>query len=512
MQHGASERPQPRVSEATAFAAKRPPASAFTWAPLVVGAAGLAVLVFLVRGFVTDDAYISARYARNLALGLGPVWNPGGPAVEGYGNPLLVLLEAAVYRLGADGLVAARAMGVAGAFGVVAAVFRLGRAPFGACAASAAAMLVGLTPAMAFWAVGGLETTSAVLSVTVASLSLARDEPRRRLAGAVLCPLPWLRPEGAAVAVTLALASEARGLIGRAERRRALRHAAVIGLPAVVSAGLVLALRLHWFGTLVPNSAIYKLVADAPGSVTLRFLGQAAPLLPLAVLGLSRLRGREWVIAAPMVLYLAGSLTTINSVNAFSRFMLPTWPLWVLASVLAIARTSPPPRRLVAIGSVAVLAAIGVSTQTGSAIVVSEYARHYAGCKTEVRRAAAGWLAARVPADRLFAIGDAGLVPFLVAHPAFDLFSLNDPVLQRTGRPSPAARADQTLEAAPEIVFTSARSPDLEPQYPVERALVGHPRFAGEYEPAAVLSRPACDYHLRAWQRRRPAPMAKASP
>jgi hypothetical protein len=37
-----------------------------------------------------DDAMISMRYARNLAGGVGPVWNPG-ERVEGYTNPLWVV-------------------------------------------------------------------------------------------------------------------------------------------------------------------------------------------------------------------------------------------------------------------------------------------------------------------------------------------------------------------------------------------------------------------------------------
>lgn len=41
-----------------------------------------------------DDAMVSMRYAKNLAQGFGAVWNPGGPRVEGYTNPLWVLFMA----------------------------------------------------------------------------------------------------------------------------------------------------------------------------------------------------------------------------------------------------------------------------------------------------------------------------------------------------------------------------------------------------------------------------------
>ena len=33
---------------------------------------------------------VSMRYAKNLANGYGLVWNPGGPRVEGFTNPLWV--------------------------------------------------------------------------------------------------------------------------------------------------------------------------------------------------------------------------------------------------------------------------------------------------------------------------------------------------------------------------------------------------------------------------------------
>ena len=44
-----------------------------------------------------DDAMISMQYAKNLAHGHGLVWNVGEPPVEGYSNPLWVLLMAGIH-------------------------------------------------------------------------------------------------------------------------------------------------------------------------------------------------------------------------------------------------------------------------------------------------------------------------------------------------------------------------------------------------------------------------------
>jgi len=50
--------------------------------------------------FLTDDAFISFRYARNLSEGAGLVFNRSFERVEGYSNFLWVLLLAGLDRLG----------------------------------------------------------------------------------------------------------------------------------------------------------------------------------------------------------------------------------------------------------------------------------------------------------------------------------------------------------------------------------------------------------------------------
>ena len=65
---------------------------------LVEVAVGLTLVLLLAHAavytFLTDDAFISFRYARNLSQGHGLVFNPGFERVEGYTNFLWVLLLA----------------------------------------------------------------------------------------------------------------------------------------------------------------------------------------------------------------------------------------------------------------------------------------------------------------------------------------------------------------------------------------------------------------------------------
>ena len=80
--------------------APAPGATPTRWHPLL--AASLLLLLgheALLLGRNVDDAWISYRYARNLAEGAGLVFN-AGERVEGYTNFLLVLFQAAFLRAG----------------------------------------------------------------------------------------------------------------------------------------------------------------------------------------------------------------------------------------------------------------------------------------------------------------------------------------------------------------------------------------------------------------------------
>src|SRR5688572_25046211 len=62
--------------------------------------------------FVTDDAYIAFRYARNWAAGRGLVYNLGETPVEGFSEFLWVALSALLLKVGLDPADLAPAIGV----------------------------------------------------------------------------------------------------------------------------------------------------------------------------------------------------------------------------------------------------------------------------------------------------------------------------------------------------------------------------------------------------------------
>ena len=482
--------------------------------PAAVAALAAAVVLFsllmsVAWEFVTDDAYISLRYARNFARGFGPVWNPGGDVVEGFSNPLYVYAEALVYWLGGNGVVFARAAGVLSGLGLIVTIWWAGHVVLGRFAASVAAVLVAASPGLAYWTVGGLETLPMALVITAAALILARPGGGSALgAGVLLALLPWIRPEGLAIAGALVFFSEIGGLLDRGRRRATIgRLVWLAGLP-LLSQALLQALRWAFYRHLLPNSVIYKSGTGEFGEVTIKFLLETAPLWPLAVLGLFVVPARARLLAAPAAVYLVASLTFLDSVNLFSRLLLPVFPLVALlagagtASLLRVGASGGHRRWVAPVAVTLTVAALMVVVMPGNVGFTNVQAADYMSCKHVARQEGGEWLAQRLRPGDAYVIGDAGVLPYYADGHAVDLFGLNDPRLQELGPTSARERANRALEAHPRFFVLSSKSPEsLDHHYTVERVVRRDDRFDG-YERVFVAGPDdsPCDYYLHIFE------------
>src|SRR4051794_38635643 len=78
------------------------PAARVSWWVVVLGLVGCAVALLLLERYIgvymPDDAYITYRYAENLAAGKGLVFNAAAAPVEGYSNLSWIVLLAGLSR------------------------------------------------------------------------------------------------------------------------------------------------------------------------------------------------------------------------------------------------------------------------------------------------------------------------------------------------------------------------------------------------------------------------------
>jgi hypothetical protein len=157
-------------------------------------AVGLRIACARYTDFVADDAYITFRYARNLAAGMGFVYN-SGQAVLGTTTPLFTLLLAALSLVGIDPVTAARAVSIGCDAGSAILVFLFVRQVSGCrwTALLSSLFWASLGPGVV-WAISGMETGL----FTFLSLSAFWNWLNRRAIGtAIACSLAILtRPEG----------------------------------------------------------------------------------------------------------------------------------------------------------------------------------------------------------------------------------------------------------------------------------------------------------------------------
>jgi hypothetical protein len=206
-----------------------------------------------------DDAFISFRYARNLAEGHGLVFNVG-ERVEGYTNLLWTLWIAIGLRLGLGAEPWASIFGLVFYGASLSLLFAfhldLRRAlPVRRATLPLACLVGAVHPDWRLFATSGLETSAFTAVVLAGYLALARGliarRPRPLLSGAIFGVASMLRPDGMVFAAVAALA------VALAAPRR-LRDAAwfVVGV-GTFWAGTT-AFRLGYYGEYFPNTYYAK--------------------------------------------------------------------------------------------------------------------------------------------------------------------------------------------------------------------------------------------------------------
>jgi len=335
---------------------------------LALGLARAAVLAWL-----CDDAFISIRYAENLASGLGLVYN-AGEYVEGYSNLSWTLLLAASARVGASPVATAQYLGIAcyAALALVLALWSRRRAadtgrPFLPLAAGLALV----SDDFQVWATGGLETMLFVYLAIQALLLTRLPSPSRSrslLAGAILGLLVLTRPDG----LLFAAAGCASFWIplDRHPPRERLAHALAVAAPVAVVLAILVPVKLAYYGEILPTAFYSKSVLRpylSQGAIYVWLYLAKNWFLPLALLGLVIARrrrepgggsnfgaGDDLFFIGAAALFIA-YLVEVGGDFMFARRLIPAVPLLFLVIENHLTRIQRP--RLRSALALAVLAA-----------------------------------------------------------------------------------------------------------------------------------------------------------
>jgi arabinofuranosyltransferase len=402
------------------------------------------VAAYLVR-FIQDDAFISFRYAANLAHGDGLVFNPG-ERVEGYTNFLWTLLMAIPPFIGFEGVRFSQALGLLCFVGSLAMSQKLARMTTNRDAdAPLVILLLATNYSFLCYATGGLETQlQTFLILTIACLGLV-DNPLGRHRDALLlsgvCGVALLTRLDSIVVIApilfVALARTIRnGQAGRPGRILALMA------PAAIVMFTWFAWKLDYYGGVLPNTARVK-GADAEAiwmglRYVLTFVRSywMAPVLLFTTLKLSMIlrsvNGRVLVVSVG--LWLAYVVVVGGDFMEF-RFFVPVLPLAFVLVVLSLPQDTKLKAALVGTLIVGSLSHALTFRGVGAIESVRGLEAHVVGEEDNWRQVGVAlgeqFHSAR-PAPSI-ATTAVGAIPYYSALPTVDMLGLTDPWVARHG-------------------------------------------------------------------------------
>lgn len=398
--------------------------------------------------YLSDDAFISFRYARNLAEGYGLVYNPG-EKVEGYSNFLWVLILSGFHMLGVDMVLTARALGVIFSVATLLLTFRLsllifGEGHFGNLLAP---FFLAFNSSYAAWATSGMETLLFTFLITSAVYRYIREQREASsfpLSAILLALASLTRPEGVlCFGITLL-----HRLVSTLRQKEGNTRDDLLWVCTFLAIFVPYFLWRYWYyGYLLPNTFYAKVGGGVASYLRgLKYIvgfagtygGYVIFLLPLllflrwkqqAVLGYVFLIVISFVI---YFVYIGGDGLTGYR---FFVHILPLIGILLQASLLVgvglvslrgeklMARIPFPLRNLLLY--VAVLVLLWLPTQTPWArMVESQFVGDH--WVAESRAVTGVWLYQNVPRHATIAVNAAGAIPYYSQLKTIDMLGIND--------------------------------------------------------------------------------------
>jgi arabinofuranosyltransferase len=308
----------------------------------------LFLLMISFNGYSTDDAYISYRYAANLAAGNGLVYNPHMPAVEGYSNFLwTVLLSLAALTK----LPLAETGSFLSALFSVFSIMLIGLWAFqqreytADFSVAIPMLLFAFSPAVGLWSTTGMETTFFTFMLLTCTLVTAWEERVKRsgwISGLLWSAVVLTRPEGIFFVLCFTILPQLEsGKIK--ERKNTLLQRVLIP----VSTCIVQAIwRYAYYGDWLPNTFYAKsgpIAAMLPFGFHyfLNFLkvggGALIVLMVLSLLVKPKISG-SWTIGITFAGYACYTIIIGGDWMPASRFFIPILPFLIMISSATLVR------------------------------------------------------------------------------------------------------------------------------------------------------------------------------
>lgn len=420
---------------------------------LVMSFTGLLILAWANR-FVQDDAYISFRYAHNLAHGQGLVWNEG-ERVEGYTNFLWTLLMSVPIYFGRDPVAFSFEVGLLLYLFSLLLTFKVAAQLFAShVIALLTVILLGTNYTFSAYATGGLETQlqtfliSAAVYLTLSGMTENNWTARRLLWLSLVSGLAVLTRPDSPLLLLVPLAFTVVQLLRfpLGNRQQLLKFASLTLPFSVLVAGWLL-WKTAYYGEVLPNTFYAKVSPSrallGQGLLYLDVFLESYWLIPLVILlgfyakRLLERSNRGVVLLALMVLLWLAYIVVVGGDFMEFRFLVPVLPaFFVLIGWLVFVQIKARPMTaaltsLILLGSMHHAVSFNGWANIGSVKGLSDY----------VRDTSDSWVGVGKTLGRSFdydsdvtiAVTAAGAIPYYSRLRSIDMFGMNDRWVARHG-------------------------------------------------------------------------------
>ena len=472
-----------------------------------------------------DDAMISMQYAKNMVMGHGLVWNPGGAAVEGFSNPLWVLWMAFWHTLPIAEAKISLCIQITGLALCLACLVLVRRIAASISGGNPWVWLPAVTLTATylpfhFWALRGMETPLIAFLILLAVSKLCEEKGSAgwsfylALGAGLLVRVDFVVAYGGLVLYLLSAQ--------RLDWRKTLFRAFAVFIMVL---GAATCFRYFYYGEFLPNTYYLKMWGIPWGPRVHRGALMAAAfvwnmslivfVLPFAYLLLRPRMKRVWLLAGLFVLHLLYSIHVGGDAwewwgHGANRFIVVVMPLFFILTALTLTWTfdhllelvkwnwSPGKAGLLLVALILVV----VQLHGGRHGVLLQDLLHARGPHIEDDEAQVRYalkLSEITTPRASIAVAWGGAIPYFSLRPVVDVLGKNDAHIART---RPVVRSYRDIEPghnkfdfaysigqlAPDVVAHSYHvEDDLYLSRDYQAFAITDGRIAGEYNPACYL-------------------------
>jgi len=470
-----------------------------------------------IRPWILDDAFISFRYAKNLAEGFGLVFNPSDTPVEGYTNFLWIIILSLGHKLGFNIVTLSQVLGYLFAIGTILIIlFVKWTKKITPPIQIASALILSSSGAFTVWGASGMETSLFIFLFTLCLLlfvrilerNLSKRRPKSLIRLSFLIALLALtRPEGYLVFIVFGLLVFTFKVLNK--RNIATKELVCYLLPFLIVVAAQIVFRLVYYNDVLPNTFYNKVGSGSDQYLrglryTKDFIVASLPLVFFSAITLLLSSKKRWednpilfASFAVLVPYSAYVIFVGGDVMPAYRFYSPLVPILAILAVSGIHKSAMKINsrlhisKQLEISTFSFIVALALAFNIWQWKYEAEINKHLKGDMVAQEGKETGlWLKENFDADTVVATNTAGTIPFYSGFRTIDMLGLNDKHIAKRDMPDigkgfpghEKTDGDYILKQNPDIIIFGSSLGSEMPIFISDKELQQKKEFQEKYE------------------------------